>query len=201
MSCSDLPYLLHLGASLYVTQSRRHRNPSASLTSRNSCLGSHRSHMLPSPLLHPLGSTDDHSQKDRCGHPHGPRRSVSPSLSSHALRFDHLTILSSAFVFAILRAASLSLRTSDTTYDYTLTGTWMTLETNIGLIASNIGPMYALFRMRHGKKSPSYYNTSQTFAGLIRAAKPAMWMWTMIRTGVFACIQRVAQSETRTTTS
>jgi hypothetical protein len=32
----------------------------------------------------------------------------------------------SAFIFAILRATSLSLGLSDTTYDYTLTGTWMT---------------------------------------------------------------------------
>lgn len=39
----------------------------------------------------------------------------------------------------------------------------MTLEANIGLIASNIGPMYALLHSWWGKKSTSYYNTSQTF--------------------------------------
>lgn len=118
--------------------------------------------MFPATLLHPPEPSNVLSQKNRSRHPNGPRRSVSLSLPTHHQETTHLTTLLSAFVFAILRATSLSLETSDTTYDYTLTGTWMTLEANIGLIASNIGPMYALLYSWWGKKSPSYYNTSQT---------------------------------------
>lgn len=45
--------------------------------------------------------------------------------------------------------------------DYTLTGVWMTLESNIGLTASNIGPMYALISWWRGKNMASHYRSSR----------------------------------------
>ncbi|GAB7334239.1 hypothetical protein MBLNU13_g06282t2 [Cladosporium sp. NU13] len=77
-----------------------------------------------------------------------------------------------AFVFAILRAASLSLGLSDTTYDYKLTGTWMTLEVNFGLIASKIGPMHALLSKR-GESQASYAYGTQEHASNVQRSRPA----------------------------
>lgn len=48
----------------------------------------------------------------------------------------------------------------------------MTLESNIGLIASNIGPMYALVRWRRWKDVPSHYGTSR-LTGHVSAGRGA----------------------------
>ncbi|TKA83957.1 hypothetical protein B0A55_00238 [Friedmanniomyces simplex] len=56
-----------------------------------------------------------------------------------------------ATAFAAVRAASLSTTTTDTTYAYTYTGSWMIIETNLGIIATNLAPMRGvvnLFRRR-----------------------------------------------------
>ncbi|KAK3110189.1 hypothetical protein LTR53_015777 [Teratosphaeriaceae sp. CCFEE 6253] len=56
-----------------------------------------------------------------------------------------------ATIFAAVRAASLSVKTTDTTYAYAYTGTWMIIETNLGIMATNIPPLRGvvnLFRRR-----------------------------------------------------
>jgi hypothetical protein len=47
--------------------------------------------------------------------------------------------------FAGLRAASLSTNIEDTTWAYTYTGTWMTFETGLGILAANLAPLRILF--------------------------------------------------------
>ena len=49
-----------------------------------------------------------------------------------------------ATAFAALRASSLSTNILDTTYSYTYTGTWMVIETNLGIIAANLAPLRGL---------------------------------------------------------
>ncbi|KAK3067334.1 hypothetical protein LTR53_015868 [Teratosphaeriaceae sp. CCFEE 6253] len=61
------------------------------------------------------------------------------------------TDLPSATIFAAVRAASLSVKTTDTTYAYAYTGTWMIIEANLGIMATNIPPLRGvvnLFRRR-----------------------------------------------------
>ncbi|KAK6409798.1 hypothetical protein LTR95_018272, partial [Oleoguttula sp. CCFEE 5521] len=58
--------------------------------------------------------------------------------------------------FAALRASSLGLHISDTTYTYTFTGTWMTIEVNLGIIAANLAPLRGLISyFRHRKDASS----------------------------------------------
>ncbi|KAK5734927.1 hypothetical protein LTR17_008560 [Elasticomyces elasticus] len=65
-----------------------------------------------------------------------------------------------ATAFAIVRAVSLSVTTVDTTYAYTYTGTWMMIETNLGIIATNLAPMRSVMHLFRRQVTQYTHNRS-----------------------------------------